>query len=70
VQFTLILFNATRAFYTSCGVDPVFYYFFIPNILIIFYEFYQFYQKAYVRREGKAKSPPKARARGKAFRLN
>jgi len=50
VQFTLILFNAVRALQTGCGVSPIFFAFFIPNILIIFYEFYEFYKSAYLKR--------------------
>jgi hypothetical protein len=50
VQFTLILVNCFRAYYTDCGVPNLFLAFFIPNILIIFYQFYQFYEKTYKKR--------------------
>jgi len=49
VQFTLMLFNLSRAFLTGCGVDSIIFVLFIPNILIIFYEFYEFYKAAYLK---------------------
>lgn len=57
VQFTLILFNCVRALITDCGIETIFFYIFVPNILIIFYEFYEFYKRAYLKR-GKGKASP------------
>lgn len=53
----LILFNCVRAHLTDCGVEAIFFYLFVPNILIIFYEFYEFYKRAYLKR-GKGKALP------------
>ena len=55
----MILVNTIRAFYTGCGVSKIFYAFFIPNVLIIFQQFYAFYCKAYVGKT-KENSPKKA----------
>lgn len=64
-----ILFNCMRAYLTGCGVDSIFFAFFIPNILIIFYEFYEFYKRAYLNR-GKGKALPKAKGRKGFSRFN
>lgn len=56
VQFALLMVNATRAYWTSCGIHPIFYGLFMPNVAIIFWQFYSFYQKAYRSKGGKTKA--------------
>lgn len=56
VQFALLMVNATRAYWTNCGIHPVFYGLFMPNVAIIFWQFYSFYRKAYGGKGGKAKA--------------
>ncbi|CRK98252.1 CLUMA_CG011614, isoform A [Clunio marinus] len=55
VQFILILFNTVRAYQTECGIETIFVIIFIPNVLIIFYEFFKFYTKTYSK-SGKKKA--------------
>lgn len=60
VQFCLILFNTQRSWQTNCGIENKFYYIFVLNVTIIFYQFYRFYKIAYSAKKLKTQKKRKS----------
>lgn len=60
VQFCLILFNTQRSWQTDCGIENKFYYIFVLNVIIIFYQFYRFYKIAYSAKKLKTQKKRKS----------
>lgn len=53
IQFCIIIAHATQGLKADCRFPPLLIYFFIPNVGLIFYMFYDFYRKAYYRQQKK-----------------
>ncbi|KAK3911077.1 Elongation of very long chain fatty acids protein 1 [Frankliniella fusca] len=49
VQFCIIIFMIAQVLLPDCSIPPYFTYAFLPNILLIFYLFYDFYNKNFVK---------------------
>lgn len=51
IQFTLILIQCTLALINNCDVPKVLMAIYVPNVLFIFYMFYNFFKSAYGKRQ-------------------
>nr|CAD7260767.1 unnamed protein product [Timema shepardi] len=47
VQFVIVLLYSMQMFNPDCKIPTIIPYVFVPNVLLVFYLFYDFYQKAY-----------------------
>nr|CAD7444984.1 unnamed protein product [Timema bartmani] len=47
VQFVIVLLYSMHMFNPSCKMPTIIPYIFVSNVLLVFYLFYDFYQKAY-----------------------
>ncbi|XP_028027342.1 elongation of very long chain fatty acids protein 4-like [Bombyx mandarina] len=47
VQFTILLAHALQAFLPSCPAPLTIAYMYLPNVLIVYYMFYEFFKKNY-----------------------
>ncbi|CAH1116617.1 unnamed protein product [Phaedon cochleariae] len=50
VQFTLMLIHSVIAFLPGCAVPKTFFYFYVPNIFLLYKMFYDFYKKTYAQK--------------------
>ncbi|KAJ8942638.1 hypothetical protein NQ318_013351 [Aromia moschata] len=55
VQFTLMIIHSLTALPSSCGVPKQFLLIWIPNVILIYKMFYDFYNKSYTAKNNKKK---------------
>lgn len=53
IQFCLIIVQCTFALYNECDMPRMLIYIYIPNVLFIFYMFYNFFNVAYPNAQNK-----------------
>uniref|UniRef100_A0A6M2DUS2 Elongation of very long chain fatty acids protein n=1 Tax=Xenopsylla cheopis TaxID=163159 RepID=A0A6M2DUS2_XENCH len=54
IQFCIILIHSSQALKEDCKISKFLVFLFMPNVVIIFYMFYDFYQKAYTPKKNKS----------------
>ncbi|XP_055687487.1 elongation of very long chain fatty acids protein 4 [Lutzomyia longipalpis] len=53
VQFTIILIHIAITAYYNCTLPTAILAMYFPNVIVIFYMFYKFFERSYVRNKGK-----------------
>lgn len=56
IQFTIILIQCALSLARGCDVPHLLLFIYVPNVVLIFYMFYDFFKKAYNKKSDKLKA--------------